>query len=183
MEQLVTRIGSKSTPAGVHAIIYDITERKEAEEALRRAHDELEDRVRERTKEIREANSQLKYELDERKKTEEALQSSEARNRAILDAIPDLLLRVGTDGMLKDYVAPIEALELPPDQWLGKRLQDVMSEEVSGLVMNAVQKAVREGQAQAIDYVLADTIPGRRASQLGGAHRHERRRRGARDSP
>ena len=183
VEQLLTRIGSKSTPAGVQAIIYDITERKEAEEALRRAHDELEDRVRERTKEIREANSQLKYELDERKKTEEALQSSEARNRAILDAIPDLLLRVGTDGMLKDYVAPIEALELPADQWLGKRLQDVMSEEVSGLVMNAVQKAVREGQAQAIDYVLADTIPGRRASQLGGAHRHERRRRGARDSP
>ena len=125
-----------------------------------KAHDELEDRVRERTKEIREANTQLKHELEERKKAEEALRSSEVRNRAILDAFPDLLFRMGTDGTLKDYIAPIEQLALPPDQWLGKRLQDVMPGEFSKLVMNAVQKVVTEGQVQAIEYELPLPIPG-----------------------
>jgi PAS domain S-box-containing protein len=42
------------------ASILDITERKRAQEALREAHDLLEERVKERTRELREANEELK---------------------------------------------------------------------------------------------------------------------------
>jgi PAS domain S-box-containing protein len=51
---------------------FDLTERKEAEEALRRAHEELEARVRERTIELARANTSLRAEIGERERAERA---------------------------------------------------------------------------------------------------------------
>ncbi len=51
----------------------DVTERKQAEEELQRAHDELEDRVRQRTARLAEANAQLQREIAERRELEEQL--------------------------------------------------------------------------------------------------------------
>ena len=51
----------------------DVTERKQAELALQRAHDELEKRVQERTDELRQTNQQLQDEILERERMEEQL--------------------------------------------------------------------------------------------------------------
>ncbi len=51
----------------------DVTERKQAELELRRAHDELEKRVQERTEELRQTNQQLQDEILERERMEEQL--------------------------------------------------------------------------------------------------------------
>ena len=55
----------------------DITERKQMEEALREARDELEIRVQERTADLRKANEALQVEIEERIQAEEALQESQ----------------------------------------------------------------------------------------------------------
>ncbi len=66
-------------------IVRDITERNMAEEALRRARDELELRVQERTAELAEANETLKAGIAERKRVEVALRESEAKYRSIFE--------------------------------------------------------------------------------------------------
>jgi PAS domain S-box-containing protein len=59
---------------GVVLVFRDITEREKAEEALRRAYDELEERVRERTVDLELTNQQLKKEIEQRSLAEERLQ-------------------------------------------------------------------------------------------------------------
>jgi len=61
----------------------DITKRSLAEEALRKAHDELEMRVQERTKDLRQATEELQAEIIEHQKAEDALlESQKDLNRA-----------------------------------------------------------------------------------------------------
>mgnify|MGYP001307949541 CR=1 FL=1 len=63
------------TPEGllVAAAIRDITAQRHAQDALRRARDEMEDRVRERTAELERANFALQAEMADRHKAEQAL--------------------------------------------------------------------------------------------------------------
>lgn len=60
-----------------------LAERNRAEEALRKARDELEIRVKERTAKLAQTTEQLRLELTERKKAEEALRKSEETLRTI----------------------------------------------------------------------------------------------------
>jgi diguanylate cyclase (GGDEF)-like protein/PAS domain S-box-containing protein len=55
------------------SIVQDITKRKQAEEALQKAHDHLEQKVEARTDELLLANEQLSREIEERERAEAAL--------------------------------------------------------------------------------------------------------------
>ena len=65
----------------------DISRMKQAEEALQRAHDELEKRVWERTKELSRTNVQLLKEIDERKRAEESLRTALSEIHALKDQL------------------------------------------------------------------------------------------------
>lgn len=60
-------------------ILRDISMRKRTEEELRRARDELESKVEERTADLRSANQKLETEIDERRQAEESLQGLSGR--------------------------------------------------------------------------------------------------------
>ena len=63
----------KAVTASKSELEKEITDRKRAEEALRKAHDELELRVQERTAELKEANIELETKINERKLAEEKI--------------------------------------------------------------------------------------------------------------
>jgi DNA-binding NtrC family response regulator len=76
--------GEFSGPLLERTIRYAV-ENKQAREALRKAHNELEQRVEERTRALADANEKLRAENQERQKAEEALRKSETRFRTLAE--------------------------------------------------------------------------------------------------
>ncbi|MHC4644992.1 MAG: PAS domain S-box protein [Planctomycetota bacterium] len=70
---------------GVDGIVFDITERKRAEQALQEARDELEMRVQQRTADLVTAVDELRTEIGERERAEKALRQAEERFRTIFE--------------------------------------------------------------------------------------------------
>lgn len=82
------------------SMIIDIHERKEAEEELERHRQNLEERVRARTRDLTLINEHLLNEIEERKKIEKRLRESQARHRIIFDGSRDAIFISGTDGSI-----------------------------------------------------------------------------------
>jgi PAS domain S-box-containing protein len=72
-----TTIYEDGAPVALLAVSRDVTDRKRAEEALKRAREELEMRVRHRTAELLKANKLLMKEIKERKLAERSLKKKE----------------------------------------------------------------------------------------------------------
>jgi len=82
---------TKVTNQMIESVSTEITERKRAEKALRKAHNELEKRVEARTAELVIANEKLRDEVEERKWAEKALWASERQYRITLDSMGDAI--------------------------------------------------------------------------------------------
>ena len=81
------------------------------------------------------------------------LHHSEARSLALLRAIPDLLFRLKSDGTFLDFKAASgHVLLAPPEEFLGKPVQDVVPPEDAKKVMHLIQRALQTGETQTYEY-------------------------------
>jgi len=89
------------------------------------------------------------------RRTEVELRHVEARNAAMLDAIPDLMFLIGTDGVYRDYHArDPRFLYVPPERFIGKRIEDVMPPDLASLFMRELTDATRSKQTRVVEYSL-----------------------------
>jgi PAS domain S-box-containing protein len=124
------------------ALNIEIGERKQAETALQQAHDELELRVRQRTRELSESNSQLQSEIDRRVKMQAEVQRAKETSEealaylsTIIDNLADGLLVTDSLGQVTQFnSALVRLFGLEQPELIGKPCDEVLSPQVAELV-------------------------------------------------
>ncbi|MBZ0303350.1 MAG: PAS domain-containing sensor histidine kinase, partial [Anaerolineae bacterium] len=117
---------------------------------------------------VGEVNAALVYDLDgnpshfqsivrdvtDRKQIEQALRTSEARFRAIIRAIPDMILRIGSDNRVIEFISGQESdlLALPEPI----PVQEMLLPEAADMLIQAVVDALRTREAQIRGYKLEE---------------------------
>ncbi len=87
------------------------------------------------------------------KEQETSIKEREARSRALLDAIPDLMFLIDQNGIFVDCRANDQDLLLfPEEHFLNKRLHEVLSPELAILTENKLNSALSEGKTQVYEY-------------------------------
>ncbi len=93
--------------------------------------------------------------ITERKQMEEALLRSEAQQRAILSAIPDIMFRFAADGTYLDFHAPNhELLAYQPESFLGKKPHDVFPLEFAQQLETRIQRSLTTKEVIQFEYTL-----------------------------
>jgi PAS domain S-box-containing protein len=128
----------------------DITRRRVAEEALLRAHAELEQRVAARTRELSAMNIRLREQIAERRSVEEALRSSRERLDHLLLSSPGVLYSCGTPGSLAlTFVSPnaLQVLGYPAADYLAPQFWlDRIHPDDRSAALKLRESAVRDGR-------------------------------------
>ena len=83
----------------------------------------------------------------------------DARMRALLDAIPDLMFRITADGMYVDFAGDAALLANPWEDVVGGRVDELLPPEVAEPLMLTTRRALETGTLQTVAYVLR-TIEG-----------------------
>ncbi|HIK28699.1 MAG: PAS domain-containing protein [Oscillatoriaceae bacterium SKW80] len=93
--------------------------------------------------------------ISERIRVEKSLHTSKAMNRALLNAIPDLMFRCLPDGTYIDF-KPAKGTEtwVPPEVFLGKKVQEVLPPDLAEKFLAAYQQALASGETQILEYQL-----------------------------
>jgi signal transduction histidine kinase len=77
-----------------------------------------------------------------------------ARHRALLEAIPDLLLRLRADGTYLEIAGDLSRLANPPDVVLGASVHDLLDDEIAEQLMGGVAQALETGELATVEYAL-----------------------------
>jgi PAS domain S-box-containing protein len=93
--------------------------------------------------------------ITEGMRAEAELKKSEAKTRAILSAVPDIMFQISRDGTYLGFYANRSSdLFLPPEKFVGKKIVEVMPSDLAELSMHHIARALDSGITQVFEYVL-----------------------------
>jgi diguanylate cyclase (GGDEF)-like protein/PAS domain S-box-containing protein len=158
------RRGADGAPLHFISVVEDIAATVEAERAIRLAHDGLELRVADRTRELEGANRTLAVEIEQRRDAEAALRESETRTRTILENSHDAFVACDEDGNVTEWNRSAEAV-------FGWRRSETVGRSLSELIVPPRLRAAHEaGMARFLAGGTATVLDQR--LQLPARHRN-----------
>jgi PAS domain S-box-containing protein len=141
---------SQLPPDRVLLVARDITARKQAEEALRRAQIDLEQRVQARTLELNRTNSALIGEVTERA-------AAESRLRAFATALPDTAFIIDAGERFEEILTATSPLPgTAPAALRGRLLSEVFVPGLAEAFHHVSLRVLETGEGQSIEYALPD---------------------------
>ena len=92
--------------------------------------------------------------ITERVQAEELLKESESRATALLEAIPDLMFRLDSQGVFLDYKAEKSELYVQEDTIIGKNNRDIFSPAFAEFIDQKIGDTLDSGEMQTFEYQL-----------------------------
>ena len=90
-----------------------------------------------------------------RVKAEQELYASEAKNRALLAAIPDGIFITSQTGVVLEHIpAPGFRTLNEPEQLAGKNVMDILPPGTAQAIISTIQRVLQSGEAQTLEYQL-----------------------------
>jgi PAS domain S-box-containing protein len=95
------------------------------------------------------------YDMSVQKKTMHALQQSEARIRALLNAFPDMIMELSADGVIIS-ISPPKGMETitPPDRLIGQHVRVLFPRTVVAQITFSIQRAVESNQMNVFEFEM-----------------------------
>ncbi|HJQ26798.1 MAG TPA: response regulator [Blastocatellia bacterium] len=117
--------------------------RQQANQQIREINARLEQRIAERTAELEAANAALLEEVSERRRLIDELRDNQERSRALLQALPDAVLRVNREGVYLDAIWPDEFRAINGERGaVGDSVFDVLPDEGARIALRDIAQAL-----------------------------------------
>ena len=133
-------------------VIFDVTARKTAEEALRESRDELEARVEARTADLEAANRRLQAEVAERELVERQLAEKSVLLEGLVEHSPALVFIRDLEGRFL-MVNPVHQREIPTPEGgiVGMTPHDFCTSDLAELYLEQDRRVIETGQPHMVE--------------------------------
>jgi PAS domain S-box-containing protein len=133
---------------GLVGLSRDVTQLKQAQDALEKTNEVLEQRVQERVSELEQSQAALQAQIAERQRAEESLSQERNLLRTLVDALPDYIFAKDVDGrFLISNVAHAQAVGVGnPAEFNGKMAADFFPAELAAQYDADDREVMRRGR-------------------------------------
>ena len=114
---------------------------------------EIASQFRKMAEKIRQREQSLQEEVVERRRAEDRIRESDARTRAILNAIPDVMFQFDGDGRFIDVRGDAADFSTPPSQFIGRHIEHVMPADIAQVFCSQLAKAFDTRRVQVFEYL------------------------------
>jgi two-component system, sensor histidine kinase and response regulator len=100
-------------------------------------------------------SERLKISLAQARNSEKTIKESEQKLRALIAALPDLVLRMSADGIYKDFSVPDSfSMVYKNEEFLGRNVADLFPKVYSEMTLKAAKNAVENNTVEQFEYQL-----------------------------